>query len=341
MSIVNSHPQPDQRDAGQPAAKIYPCDIALRERVRSIISPTFSQAQLARASRVDAPILSQYLNPAGNLYTGDTARYEQLLAAWLERRNLETLAGIPTIACPVSGQIAAAARMIRACGIMGKGIGKAGIGKTRGAALLNQTDKTSLLLLISRETGTREAVRATLFKMLGVRGPQKRTANRARLMYDELVKRLADAGLLLIVDQAHMLSSPAIDFMVEIWNATHAPQLWLGTRKLIDKLERDEQWGSRLAFTFELNVTVDKETNEVRDLVEHQIKSRLGDTINGELPALRKQCEQLALTGSFRRVEMRLATMLYLAAGARNKGKTWCELFEQSGQFLTETETDD
>jgi hypothetical protein len=74
--------------------------------------------------------------------------------------------------------------------------------------------------------------------------------------------------------------------------------------------------------------------------VQHQIKSRLPE-LNGELPALTKLCEKLAITGSFRRVEMRLTTMLYLSESPRNKGKTWTALFEMSGQFLTETETED
>ena len=92
-------------------------------------------------------------------------------------------------------------------------------------------------------------------------------------MYDELVKRLKDSALLLVFDQAHMLSARAVDFLTELWNATRSPQLWLGPEELYQKLERHEQWASRLDPTVPLSVTVDAEpnTNEVRGLVEHQI----------------------------------------------------------------------
>jgi len=325
----------------QSLVKIYPCDEELRARLRAIReSGELSNAKICKGARVNESILSQYLNDAGNVYPGDVPKHEALLRAWLERREIESLAGIPTIATPVSEQIASAARMIRRCGIMGKGLGKAGIGKTRGATLLQSSDESSVMVAVSRETGTREAIRSTLFKKFGIRGPRKRIGNRARLMYSELTKRLRGSDVLLIFDQAHKLTSPAIDFLVELWNETHSPQLWLGTRDLLDKLERDEQWASRLAFTFELTVAVDKEVNEVRDLVQHQIRSRLPE-LNGEMSRLTNLCEKLALTGSFRRVEMRLTTMLYLSQSPRNKGKSWTDLFEMSGEFLTENDMED
>ncbi len=327
-------------DAAPPSlapAVIFPHDEALRLRCLALLDGGRTISTMSRASGVSASILSQYLSAKGNLYCGDTEKYERKLSGWLERLDLETLAGIPTIATPVAEKIAKAARMVRRCHIMGKGIGRAGIGKTRGAALLCEADESTMLILASREEGTREAVRARLFKLAGVRGPRKRTANRRRLMYSELVNRLRGTEILIVVDQAHKLTAPAIDLLVELWNATAAPQLWLGTSQLEENLERDEQWGSRLAFTFPIEVIVDKERNDVRPLVQHQIKARLPE-LNGELPRLTNLCEKLALTGSFRRVEMRLATMLYLHESARNKDTSWCELFEQSAAFLTEQE---
>ncbi|HAO79529.1 MAG TPA: hypothetical protein DCQ92_11250, partial [Verrucomicrobia subdivision 3 bacterium] len=303
--------------------KGFPCDLELRENLRLLrTTGKTSNSKLARACGLNDAVVSQYLNDDGCLYPGDIAKVERKFSAWLERRSVDNLAGIPTIQTPVSEQIASAAKMVRRCRIMGKGIGRAGIGKTRGAILLRSNDETTLLNFISRETGSLEAVRSRLFKQLGVQGPRKRTGNRRRLMYAELVKRLCDSDLLLAIDQAHRLSLPAMEFLAELWNDTHAPQLWLGTSALADKLERDEQVASRVAFTFELSVLVDKTTNEVRALVEHQIKSRLGD-VNGEMAGLLTQCEQLAFTGCFRRVEMRLATMLYLSENPCNKGKSW------------------
>jgi DNA transposition AAA+ family ATPase len=321
--------------------KVYPCDPELRERLRTMrAAGEVTNAVLAKASRMNDSVVSQYLNDDGCIYPGDIQRAERKLRSWLERRSLENLAGIPTIPTAVSEQIASAARMIRRCGIMGKGIGRAGIGKTRGAMLLRSADESATLLFcVSAETGTREAVRSALFSAMGIQGPRKRSASRRRVMYADLAKRLRGADTLLVYDQAHRLSLPAMEFLAELWNDTHSPQLWLGTGALTDKLERDEQVASRVAFTFDLSVIVDKDTNEVRPVVEHQIKSRL-PKVDGEFKPLAKLCERLALRGSFRRVEMHLATMLFLAVSPRNAGRSWVELFEQASSYLPAIETE-
>jgi DNA transposition AAA+ family ATPase len=321
--------------------KTYPFDADIRGRLLALMESGVKQAEIVRGSRVQSAVVSQYLNKAGNLYPGDTERFERAFKSWLNRRDLELLAGIPTISTPVSEQIVSAAKMVMRCGIMGKGIGKAGIGKTRGATLLQSVEGlNAIVIFASKETGDREFIRNELYREMGIRGPQK--GPKRRPMYAELVKRLKDAKPLLVIDQAHMLGKSAIDFLVELWNATRAAQLWLGTRKLADKLDRDEQWASRLDFTFELNVVVDKaaEINEVRPLVEHQVKSRLPD-LNGEFKQIAGLCEKLAITGSFRRVEMRLTTMLYLSESPRNQGKRWAELFEMAGAFLNESEPEE
>lgn len=318
----------------QALVKVFPCDLVLRARCQTILEAGTIQADLARRSGVPAAVLSVYLSSEGNKYTGNIEVYERKLEAYLARRDLETLAGISTITTPVSDQIATAAKMARRARIMVKAIGRAGIGKTRGASLLADE---AMVIYISRETGTREGVRARLFRLAGIRGPRKRTAERRRLMYSELCARLRGTDHLLVVDQAHKLSGPAVDFLCELWNDTGAPQLWLGTEELVDKLERDEQWASRLATTAWLEVEVNDKTDEVIKLVQHQIKSRITD-LNGETLALTNLCKKLALHGNFRRVEMRLATMLYLSESGRNQGKTWKELFSQSASFEKEGE---
>jgi DNA transposition AAA+ family ATPase len=328
-----------QENTSTAVVKTYPFDADVRGRLLALMESGVKQAEIVRGSRVQSAVVSQYLNKAGNLYPGDTDRFERAFKSWLNRRELELLAGIPTISTTVSEQIVSAAKMVMRCGIMGKGIGKAGIGKTRGATLLQTVEGlNAIVIFASKEKGDREFIRNQLYREMSIRGPQKGPKRRA--MYDQLEKRLKEAKPLIVIDQAHMLGKGAIDFLVELWNATHAAQLWLGTPKLVEKLERDEQWASRLEFTFELSVVVDKETNEVRPLVEHQIKSRLPE-LNGEFKSIASLCEKLALTGSFRRVEMRLTTMLYLAESPRNKDKRWAELFEMAGAFLNEAEPED
>lgn len=317
-------------------AKYQPREESIYNRALAFLETGLTKSELARRAGLNPAFLSLYLNPAGNTYPGDVMKYERKLASYLDRRDVETLAGVPTIETQIARQLQTAARMVRRCHIMGKGIGPSGIGKTRGMMWLSQHDEQVVLLLASRERGNREAVRSQLFKHMGIRGPRKRTQNRVGQMYDELVNRLRGTDVLIAIDQAHMLTATAIDFLVELWNATGAPQLWTGTEDLVDKLERNEQWASRLEFTFSLELDASEEsTADVRGLVRHQIKSRLPE-LNGEGERLTRLCEKLARAGNFRRVEMRLATMLYLSERPKNKNAGWCDLFEQAGEWLKE-----
>ena len=326
--------------------KTYPCDESLRLVLRDMREKgEITNGALSRVSMVNESIISQYLATEGNKYDGDIAKYEAKFRYWLEKRDLEKMGGIPTIRTSITEQVESAARMLRRCGIMGKGIGKSGIGKTRALAWLVANDPTIYGYFTSGKTGRRELLEKFLQKKVGLRGVTTRTdVPREQRNYLELVKRLREAEPrpIIIIDQAHRLNSPALDFLTELWNDTGVPIMLIGTRALIDKLERDEQWASRTDFTFELKVIVDEKdgVNEVRPIVEHQLKNRLPD-LNGEEPRLIRLCEGLARRGSFRRVEMRLTTMLYLRDSVANHGKSWADLFEQAGNFLTEIDTED
>jgi DNA transposition AAA+ family ATPase len=333
-----SHPEIEERTGPDPAPAKgpYHCNESLRNRLRSMrAGGEISNSRLGRGANVNDAVISQYLNDAGNMYSGDIGKVEGKIESWLAKRDIELLAGIPTITTDVTTQIFIAAKTLTRCGLMGKLIGHAGIGKTRGAMLLNSHDKTSVLICVTGQTGTKDAIRSALFSKMGIQGPRKRSGNRLLIMYKELIKRLLENPLLLIFDQAHRLSGPAIDWLTELWNDTHSPQLWLGTDKLLDKLERDEQWASRVAFTDRLTTT----GADVKLLVRHQIESRIDDP-NGETAQLVNLCAQLAGPGHYRRVEMRLAAMLYLRESPKNHGKTWCELFNQAAAFISSIETD-
>lgn len=305
-------------------------DPVIRSRIMAALDGGLTRGELSRGSGVDRTICTQYCNQEGNKYPGDVAKYEALMDAFLDRRGLEILSGIPTIETPVSAQIFSAARMAQRTHLMVKCIGPAGIGKTRGTAMVKQKDPTATVLAISQARGSLEAVRAEVFRLFGVRGPSKGRNGPAE-KYALLVKKLRGTELLLVIDQAHRLGSAAIHFLCELWNDTQAPQLWLGTAKLISVLARDAQWATRLHATFPLAV----KPEEIHDLVKHQVKSRLPQ-LNGEAPRIVKLCEKLAVSGSFRAVENQLAMMAYLHTTPGNKDRAWDDLFEDAGFYLAE-----
>jgi len=308
-------------------------DAVVRARIMAAIESGLTLGELARGSGVNRAIVSQYCAAGGNTYPGDVAKYEALMDAFLDRRGLEILSGIPTIETPVSTQIFSAARMAQRTHLMVKCIGPAGIGKTRGAAVVKQKDETAVVLAVSQARGTLESVRAEVFRLFGIRGPQK-GRNGAAEKYALLIKKLRGTELLLVIDQAHRLGSAAIHFLCELWNDTQAPQLWLGTEALVSKLARDAQWATRLHATFPLAVAPE----EIHELVKHQVKSRLND-LNGEGVRITNPCEKLATRGSFRSVENHLALMAYLHTTPENKNRSWVELFEDAGFYLEATAT--
>ena len=324
--INQSHPEAAEREL----LSLYPCDETIRQRLLKSLEEGMTLGDIARGSGVNRSIVSQYLSPAGNQYSGNVAIYEQKMNYFLERRDLEFLAGIETVETVITRQVETLVKAVRQQRIMGRGIGPAGIGKTRSALWAGMRDSTLKVFFVSAETGTREAVRSGMFRAFGIRGGQKTYGSSNLDKYRELVKRVRAADITFVFDQAHMLSTSAMHFLCELWNETRRGQLWLGTDALLDKLLRDEQIASRVEFGDVLAADI----KTLEPIVQHQIRSLLPAS-SGEFSRLTHLCERLAANGSLRRVEMRLGTMLYLSEKPSNKGKSWCDLFEQAGEFST------
>lgn len=316
-----SQPEAAAEARSKPLAIIQPSDPAIRARVLAAVDGGLSQADIARGAGVNKAIVTQYLNPAGNVYPGQIAGYERKMLYFIERVDLEFLAGIKTIATPITEQVDILIKSVRRQRIIGKGIGSAGIGKTRAASY--HATEGRIVYFVSQETGNREAIRSSLFKSFGIHGGKKTYGSSTLAKYIELVKRVRAADIVFLFDQAHMLSVPAMHFLCELWNETKRGQLWLGTEKLLDKVERDEQIASRVEFGDALKVGPE----DAHALIQHQIKSVLPE-LKGELARLTKLCEGLAAGGRFRRVEMRLGAMLAFSETPEGAEKSWCDLFE-------------
>ena len=311
-------------------AKTFPCDESLRARLRALRdSGEVTNALIAKGARINDAVVSQYLNDAGNLYPGEIVKYERHIAAWLEKRDLEFLAGIKTVECGVARQIEKLTAAVRRQRIIGKATGIAGIGKTRGASLTGAKDSSCLVYYVSKETGSREALRSALFKKFGVRGGAKTYGSSTLDKYNELVKRAREADVVFLFDQAHMLSKGGKHFLCEFWNATRRGQLWIGTDDLYHAVECDSQIASRTRF----GDTLIADDADCEALVRHQIKSVLPE-VNGEFARLTKLCVKVAEGGKFRDVEMLLGTMLYLSEKPDSKNKTWAELFDLAFEFF-------
>lgn len=315
--------------------KVQPCDAALRERLLALVNTDgISRGEIARRSNINPAIISQYLAEPGNQYPGDTAKYERRLRAWLDRREIELLAGVATMKSSVAMQLQSFAATVRRRRIMGRVIGEAGIGKTRGCAWLGAQDANALVYFVTRESGTTESVRGAMFRRFGIRGAKSYGHSNVD-KYAELIKRLRGADVTFVFDQAHRLSQGALHFLCEVWNDTRHGMLFVGTDRLLDVTTRDEQIASRMLYT--RGLVVDEES--ARELITHQIKALLPD-INGELKAVTNLCFNLSEGRKFRDVEMRLNDMADRAESKVNAGKNWRDLFAQAadGQFVATEE---
>lgn len=321
-----SHPETAERDTSPKSDSkevFYPCDETIRSRVMQAIADGTSMAAMSRGASVDRAIISQYCNEKGNKYSGNVAAYERKLSTWLDKRDLEYLAGVATIETSVTRNVEDLVRAVRRMRIIGKCVGESGIGKTRAANFIEANDPDTVCYYVSQETGTREALRTELFRRFGIRGGEKTYGNSKLDKYRELVRRMRASDNALLFDQAHMLSLPAMHFLTELWNATRRPQVWLGTDKLLDKLERDQQIATRVEFTSMLRFEEDK----LNQIIEHQIKSIIPN-VGHEFKSLVNECKKLAANGALRRVEMRLNNMVFLSETKTLSNKTWGELFE-------------
>ena len=336
MSIAHSHPETEERPGPSPEFSMVndtpPTNAALRAKIQALIDAGESQTDIAKGARVNRSILSQWLDDKD---PGNSSKWEANLAGWLARRGLETLSFIPTIETGVSKQIAIAARMVRDGRIMGKCIGRSGIGKSRGSAVVAGADPGGVIAFsVTQVTGKREALRVKLMEAMGIQGPTKRAAGgRSAAMDAELHKRLTGTDILILIDEAHRLTKSGQNYLMEIWNETHAPQLWLGTDELVERVDRDEQIGSRLEYTLYLTTEDPEGVIPPAALVKHLINSRLPE-VNGDLAELLPLCVNLAISGNYRRVENRLISIEGLRKLPKNAGKSWTELFKLAGGFL-------
>lgn len=333
--VEQSHPETDhsKKLPATTTAETRPYNKAVRARVESLVESGMSLSDIARGATVNKSIVVQYLNPAGNTYSGRIEVYEQKLMNWIENRDIEFLAGIKTVETSVTKQLDSLARAVRQQRIIGKAIGVAGIGKTRGTSHLAAKDASIMAYYATKLTGTRDCILRWLFEKFGIRGGKKTYGQSTVDKYNELVKRArANDGdkstLLFVFDQAHMLSIPAMHFLCEFWNQTRRSQLWIGPDALLDKVERDAQIASRVRFGDELTVSAD----EARDVIKHQISELIPDA-NGETNQLVNKCQELIGSGCFRDVEMILGTMIYLSEKPSGKDKSWCQLFDSARAF--------
>ena len=298
----------------------HPCDKALREKLLlQREQPNWSNNVIAKKIGVNSSQISQYLNDAGCIYEGDVPKLERALTDMLENEARRRAGGVETTASSVTEQVRDAFEYIRKTSDIGVVMDESGDGKTRGIEHYVKGDKdghgshpTAIVYrTFAWATGLHD-VESFLFDVVGKKnwdGKSKRILN--------VIKNLLGSERLIIVDDAHKLTRPALQFWFDLHDATLCPISFVGTFELLKKLEDDPQRFSRVGLQFEITKEDDKGVD--RSLIKHLIKSVMPEA-NGEAEELADLCEQVAREhGHYRSVHKQLKVAVEVKTGSKRR----------------------
>jgi len=305
-------------------AKTYPCNHTLRDRLREMRDAPGSKWSNSKfASRIgfSVAVLSQYLNEDGNKYSGDIAGLEHKIDDFLRNESRRRASGIETSTSDVSTELRAALEYVRKTNSIGEIFAESGEGKTRGLDLYLQDNPTAILFRVRSWSRDLQSIEGAMFDVVGRAGYDKQTK---RAVF--LVQKLRDSDRLIIVDDAHKLTKPALQWLFDLHDETNCPIGLVGTFALEDTLNEDPQRSSRVGISYPIK------TRNVRPLIAHMVKQLIPDA-NGEAGILCDLAEEDARQhGHYRNVHQRLKLAVELKEG--NSKLTWAKAFEQAAALM-------
>jgi DNA transposition AAA+ family ATPase len=296
---------------------VYPCDKALRQKLLELREqPGWSNNAIAKKMGVNSSLVSQYLNDAGCVYDGDVPKLERSINDLLENEARRRASGVETTQSAITEQIRDAFEYIRKTTDIGVILAESGDGKTRGIEHYIHGEKktgagghpTAIHYRTFVWSNDLKSVEMTMFELAGKKDWDKfskRTLN--------TIKNLRGSERLIIVDDAHKLTRPALQWWFDFHDATLCPIAFVGTFELLDKLEDDPQRFSRVGLHFE--ITNDNGRDIDRALIKHLVSS-IAPHANGELAELVDLCEQVAKEhGHYRSVHKQLKVAVEIKSG--------------------------
>lgn len=305
----------------------FPCNEGLRERFRQLREADpdlYSNNKLARRLGYGSgSIISQWLNDGGNQYPGDIQRLEARAAEFLRSVEIRRQSGIETVAAGIYAELKSALEYIRQTGGVGAVYAESGEGKTRGLELYLRDNPRSVLFHVRSWTRDMGSIVGALFSAVGSRGYDHRTKRE-----DFLVHKLRGSDRLLVVDDAHKLTSSALQWLYDFADESHCPLALVGTPELQKRVNADGQRASRTGIAWEI------ECAGRGPLLKHLVNELVPEAKEaGELEELVDLCEEATEDfGHFRNAEqqLRMARRQKLA----DAKLTWAQAFKQAGTLM-------
>jgi hypothetical protein len=205
-------------------------------------------------------------------------RVADYLRAFFRRRKT----GVQTVRCEVTRKVGTAIEAIRRTNDVGVIVGEAGIGKSRAVEHYCEANPTSLLLQVRGWCNDKHSMEAMVATEIG-----GYDGKRKRAMW--LSEKLAGGGRTLIVDDAHKLTRPALQWLFDFHDETNCPLALVGIGELETKVRDDAQRFSRTGLLVRLEA---QESDE--GLIGHLITSLAPQASAGEVAELHHLCSQVA-----------------------------------------------
>lgn len=309
--------------SGQQLHPAPPADSDLRTRLRRHMDlQELGNARVGRELGYSPGVVSQWL---GGKYPGDVTEVEARVRDYLQGFQRRRLSGIETVECELTRQVHTALEAIRRTNDVGVILAEAGEGKTRALELFVARNPTAVLFRVRSWCSDKLSIEGALMDAVGRGGYDHRTK---RAVW--LCEKFAGTGRLLIVDDAHKLTRPALQWLFDFHDETACPIPLVGIYELADKLKDDAQRFSRVGLLHEVK------PKNPRELLGHLVSRLAPGARNGEADELLALCEQVAEQhGHFRAVFKQLKLAAEIKEGKPALG--WAQCFQGAhGKLLRE-----
>lgn len=298
-------------------------DAELRRQLMALRdSDGWSNGKVARKMGVSTAQISTYLNEEGCKHEGDTKGFERKAWELLTNEARRKSSGVETVPCDAAEEVLKALAYIKSTNDLGAIIAESGEGKTRGLELYRRENATCITIEVRMWQRNEVAVRRALFGAVDG-GYDQQTP-----MMAWAVKRLLGSDRLVIVDDAHKLTMPAIQCLADFNDVTKCPVALVGTLQLHEKIKRDPQLFSRVGLGWPAITT------GTEKMVKHLVKSMVPDC-GEEFSALVGLSKQVAKQhGRYRSVHKELKLAVELHQTKPDKFPTYVEAFRGAHTLL-------
>jgi hypothetical protein len=304
-------------------SKLSSADPVLREQLTAMRETGWSNNKLAKSLGCNPAYVQLYIS---DNFPGDLDSFQRKLADFFANESRRRASGIETAECEATQRMRTAFEFIRKTSDMGVITAASGQGKTRAIEHYILSNPLAILYRTTVWAADKSSVESMMFEVVG-RSGWNGQIKRAIFM----VNKLRGSERFIIVDDAHKLTRPALQWFYDFQDATQCPIALVGTYDLLGKLEDDAQRFSRAGYHEPMR-NLDKDGKLVVDraLVKHLVK-QLAPGANGEMEALCDLAEQVAEEhGHYRSVHKQLKLAVEIKAGATKKPITWPQAFRSA-----------